>query len=1130
MSCVRVPSCVGFVSLLMGWLDRPCPLPPAGSSFLLVTPYAPRDLSATPPIQELISLCTQWPEEPLSPAPPECPPLGAANTPDKRLYKYPFVASEVLCADVPRIQDAMTRSPEPLYSVLSALDTAPAGRMETMRATYVVKVVGALLRSRSTVVLAHLASRARPDLVTSLLRQLALAPVADLLVRLLDPPPPPPPPPPAFESLDTSAVGWGGLCLTPEASIDATPTVSTVPMAALQLLARADVLGRLVGVIAEQAVPVGTPTALTPALGGDGGGDGGGGGAGADGAAAGRPVEGPDDRRVREATLAHASLTLLDLSRELLQLRASGVAIPDPLNVFGRGDLCGQLLDAGLTASAAGHSGALHIALDTLGRLLTTPANVPVAPAPEESPAAADGSEDDLFDWDGSGSGGGAAFGDDSAAAATDQTAVGSAPVATDGTATTAATAGSADLAGDPAAALLPPPPRLVSTAAVEAVLIARLPALMALVVDDATQAEDPPSGATELTAPRPPPPPPSLGMTRLMVIELLCALFALGGEEAVSALVGVGVPGLLLRRFSTHQWSSMLHTTVTDAVVALLSTGRPYAHRALFAGGFVPWLVATWTSGEAASRPAGQSGSASGVDDGGSPGQVDAPEEKTSGASVAEAQADVAESAVDPDTAMKEEGRPSPMPTSSPSGEAMDVDAGGGASAGAAEPAAPDAAEDGGEQGPAAGSDRGGSDGTTATPRPPPTPSSNTTNAEALRAAGGVASFRPGYMGHLIQLFVALGGFIDKLTAGSPAVGGGDAAADHFAEAGLTPADVAAVKELMDSAGGVGAALRVQQKALCGERPDGSDANRSEGEEDEDLYEDATPLFDMNEVIHSLTLPDNAVHINRFAARLMSQSGVNASDLLGEDEEEATPVGGVSGTVAHLAIDSDEDVDSDDNSAYSTPDAYADDEGEAAVTMDGAAGPDADVNGGDGGGDGGGGDGAGGVSGRVSGGVAKMGFAPIDAGVPWPPVPGVGAVAPPPPLDAADVGVPAPPPAQPPLVLAAAAVVGAAGPPLAPPPPAAAATGDTPEAAAGGGDHATAPAAAPDAAGPGVVDAAAAAVAVTAAAAAVAAQATPPSSPPSGTPDGARPPRECHRVPPSSSAPPPPPQPTLSE
>lgn len=146
--------------------------------------------------------------------------------------------------------------------------------------------------------------------------------------------------------------------------------------------------------------------------------------------------------------------------------------------------------------------------------------------------------------------------------------------------------------------------------------------------------------------------------------------------------------------------------------------------------------------------------------------------------------------------------------------------------------------------------------------------------------------------MGHLIQLFVALGGFIDKLTAGSPAVGGGDAAADRFAEAGLTPADVAAVKELIDGSGGVGAALRVQQKALCGERPDGSDANRSEGEEDEDLYEDATPLFDMNEVIHSLTLPDNAVHINRFAARLMSQSGVNASDLLGEDEEEATPVG----------------------------------------------------------------------------------------------------------------------------------------------------------------------------------------------------------------------------------------------
>lgn len=1042
----------------------------------------------------------------MSPAPPECPPLGAANTPDKRLYKYPFVASEVLCADVPRIQDAMTRTPEPLHSVLSALDTAPAGRMETMRATYVVKVVGALLRSRSTVVLAHLASRTRPDLVTSLLRQLALAPVADLLVRLLDPPPPPPPPPPAFESLDTSAVGWGALCLTPDASTTAAPAASTVPTAALQLLARADVLGRLVGVIAEQAVPAGTPTVTAPALGGHGGGGGGGGGSdggsvGANDTAGARPVEGPDDRRVREATLSNAAVTLLDLSRELLQLRASGVAIPDPLNVFGRGDLCGQLLDAGLSAAAVGHSGALHIALDTLGRLLTTPANVPVAPAPEERPAAAEGSDDDLFDWDGSGSGGGAAFGDDSPAAATDGTAA-AAPTVTDGAATAAATSGEADLVGDPAAALLPPPPRLVSTAAVEAVLIARLSALMALVVDDTGLDEDASSGATETTA-APPPPPPPLGMTRLMVIELLCALFALGGEEAVDALVGVGVPALLLRRFATHRWSSMLHTTVTEAVVALLSTGRPYAHRALFAGGFVPWLVSTWTSGEAASRPVGQSGSASGGNDGGSPGPANESTEERGSTRATKADADGAASKADTDTAMKEEGRPSLIPAPPPSGEAMDVDAGGGAAADGAEAATTGTADDESEQGPAPGSDREASDVGVATSRSLPTSTSNTANAEALRAAGGVASFRPGYMGHLIQLFVALGRFIDKLTAGSSAVGGGDAAADRFMAVGLAPADVAAVKGLMDGSGGVGAALRVQQKALCGERPDGSGANRSEGEEDEDLYPDATPLFDMNEVIHSLTLPDNAVHIDRFAARLMSQSGVNASNLLGEDEEEATPVGGVSGTVAHLAIDSDEDEDSDDNSAYSTPDAYADDEGEAAVAMDGAAAADSDVNGSNSGG------GADGGGGELTGGDARLGFPPIDPRAPWPPVPGAAGVAPPLPLDAVDVGVPAPPPTQPPLALAAAAMVGAAGPPVVRSP---ADTDDSPDAVVASDDAA--------AADVDVDPAEAAGAAALAPSAAV--------SPPPTT-DASCPPRECHRGP-SSTAPPQPPQPTLSD
>lgn len=1130
-------------------------------------------------------MCTQWPEEPLSCAPAGLRAVGAANsqanTPDKRLYKYPFVASEVLCADVPRIQDAMTRSPEPLYSVLASLDAAPAGRMEAMRATYAVKVVGALLRSRSGVVLAHLGSRRRPDLVTSLLRQLALAPVADLLVRLLEPPSPPPAPTPV-DPLDGGTGGWEGLCLgggDSSAAVGAAPGGVAVPTAALQLLARTDVLGRLVSVIAEQAVPAAGQGGAAAASDSDGDGsvsgsdDGaGGGGTGGGGRGASPAVEDPEDRRVREATLANAAATLLELSRELLQLRASGAAIPDPLNVFGRGDLCGRLLDAGLTAAAAGHSEALHIALDTLGRLLTTPANVPAPAAGGEggSPQAAedaDGSDEDLFDWDGTGAGGGDGGGDGAAAGAADEEAPSATPASdvADGTpadVTAASMAGDADLGSDASAALLPPPPRLVSTAAVEAVLIARLPALMALVIEDGPPADATPSDASAAAAGLPPPPPPPLGMTRLMVIELLCALFALGGEEAVAALCTADAPALLFRRFATHRWSSMLHTTVTDAVVALLSTGRPYAHRALFSGGFVPWLVATWAEGEAASGRAGLSVAAAPEGEGGS---ADGPAPATAEAGqppeVPGAAGDESGATPSPpaaNEAMEESERPAPAPAPPPSGEeAMDVYGDVAAGAGAEGTAATSTSDGGAEPGSGVVSDSvaeadeqavadGGSAGSPSPPAQPPTPST-TPNAEALRAAGGVASFRPGFMGHLIQLFVALGDFIDKLAAGpSPGSGsgaeGGPADA-RLADAGLPSADVAAVRALMEGMGSVAAALRVQQKALCGDRPGGAGGDGTDGDGEggeEDLYEDATPLFDLNEVIHNLTLPDNAVRINRFAAQLLSQSGVNAADLLAEDEEEATPVGVVSGGVAQLVIDSDEDDDSDDNSAYSTPEAYPDPQGDddGAVAMDGTS-ATAD-------------DGAGGGGDRDGGAATRLGFAPADpTTVPSPPavegvmappgaslVGGLGLVAPPgaplaagvgvvpvppPPLDAADVGAPDPPPAEFPLALAAGAVVVVAGPPAAAfLPLAAAVTTPTPPSTTAAAPTSTSPAPAPaptptPTPGPAVGGTPAGSSSSPATGTPPPATGTPPSPPPAA--DGSCRPRERHHGGPAAAA-----------
>lgn len=116
--------------------------------------------------------------------PPRVSPVSEAAA--KRRYKYPYVASEVLSADIAPLYDAMVNSVLIMDELLGSVETTPQGQLDAFLAGHINKVCVALLSTRNEQTLAHMGRR--PGFVHALLSHVSVGAIADLLVHLLDAP------------------------------------------------------------------------------------------------------------------------------------------------------------------------------------------------------------------------------------------------------------------------------------------------------------------------------------------------------------------------------------------------------------------------------------------------------------------------------------------------------------------------------------------------------------------------------------------------------------------------------------------------------------------------------------------------------------------------------------------------------------------------------------------------------------------------------------------------------------------------------------------------------------------------------------------------------------------------------
>lgn len=151
-------------------------------------------------ILELVKMCTSLPSSDVAEdvatasaavaaevngtPPPRINPVSEAAA--KRRYKYPYVASEVLSADIAPLYDAMINSNIIMDELLGSVETTPEGQLDAFLAGHINKVCVALLSSRNEQTLAHMGRR--PGFVHALLRHVSVGAIADLLVHLLDAP------------------------------------------------------------------------------------------------------------------------------------------------------------------------------------------------------------------------------------------------------------------------------------------------------------------------------------------------------------------------------------------------------------------------------------------------------------------------------------------------------------------------------------------------------------------------------------------------------------------------------------------------------------------------------------------------------------------------------------------------------------------------------------------------------------------------------------------------------------------------------------------------------------------------------------------------------------------------------
>lgn len=485
------------------------------------------------------------------------------------------MASELLSTDNKLIADAILTSPDVSSVMFSAIELPEQGALDTVVALHFSKVMVSLLEIRNATVIDAMSARG-DQLVNGLLRHINSAPIADLIVRLLDRP--------EVEQKPGSQ------------------PLKRPPFEALELLSSADILGGLAECFVKASNDMLESEMMSEGA--------------LDNGPAGDSEYNARLRRLREETMANVTSTLLGLNDRVLQLPSLGCAIPPRLCPYKMPVVVSRLLDAGLYATCNGkvdanvadsalsenatneerveafclrsNSALLH-SLGLAADLMTANSNV----VRYEEASAATGptganSQGPGRNIPGSRHGAGRPVYAGRGIAPTLNAEAGKDPTKAEETEGPGSDpvhkASEEDLkmlsdyakkkAGDP----------IVETRELEAELAIRFPRLSEMF---GSKDEIDAAGARL----RP------LGSLRLKLAEFFVACMKKASQETVEHIIDLGVPKKLLELFSKYQWSSMLHGVVTKSIVSALDgeeVGRP-ARSAWFDARLIPWLIDSW-------------------------------------------------------------------------------------------------------------------------------------------------------------------------------------------------------------------------------------------------------------------------------------------------------------------------------------------------------------------------------------------------------------------------------------------------------------------------------------------------------------------------------------------------------
>lgn len=548
----------------------------------------PPVLSTTSPNVTSTPTSTDTTASASQPSPSDANHHDADDDPDdrERQLKFAYVASELLSADNKLIADAILSQSEVLDIIFASLEHADQGMLDTVVALHFSKVMVSLLKMKNVVAIQVMARRG-PRFINGVLKHISSAPIAELLVRMLD---------------------------GPEQEGYATQVVRKPPEEALVLLAGGDILQGL----AECFVKASTDNAdMTVVDSGHVGGN-----------DTGSEERAATLRRLKEETMSNVTSTILGITDRALQLPDLSCPIPPKLCPYMTPAVVSRLLDAGLYATCTGkpenevvvsalgedasneerveafclrsNSALLH-SLGLTADLMTTEANV-VRDEDEDTGVSPMSMS---VHTTGGGSASGNRYGSNISAARQMHSGRGS-MLSNEytGMGGRKHVSAAGDLAGD-----LPSEPSgalrlatsgelrmlaehakkkagdpIVETIELEAELAIRFPRLSEMFGDD-----DEIEGSGGPLRP--------LGSLRLKLSEFFVACMKKASQDTVDLIVNLGVPKKLLELFSKYQWSSILHGVVTKSIVSALEgedVGRP-ARSAWFGAGLIPWLVSSW-------------------------------------------------------------------------------------------------------------------------------------------------------------------------------------------------------------------------------------------------------------------------------------------------------------------------------------------------------------------------------------------------------------------------------------------------------------------------------------------------------------------------------------------------------